>query len=294
MSILRLFAALILVLCSISLSSCALSSDGRYSYSLTTFNPQGRLIQVERAEEAAAQGTPIAAILLQSTHGPLLVMAAPQVLPSPFMIDDGTPRWIQLTSDIVIAHSGIAADGRVLLAAAQKIAIQHEYTWDEEIRIDLLLEDLSLLMQEYTVKPASRPFGAVLLVAHLPKEDVSKQDGESKSKSDSEQDGYKPHLYRVDPSGAVTVYPHAYAVLNGNMERSNLPLQLQDLIDSSKDVSIDDTAAIQSFEDRISSLLHSALQEKKSSQVTAKETNMSMITASLTHASGYRMRRHEL
>lgn len=174
-------------------------NEERYSFSLTTFDPTGRLGQVDRAQQAASMGTPVIAITLPSSigsdednnrrHGGFILLASPQHLPSIFMMDDGTPRFTQITNEIVISHSGLSADGRVLIAAAQRVAIEYDYTFDEEIPCSLFLQQLSLLMQEYTMKPGTRPFGACLIVAHVP----AVPDSASQS----------PDLFRIDPSGNV-------------------------------------------------------------------------------------------
>jgi 20S proteasome alpha/beta subunit len=114
-------------------------------------------------------------------------MACPQVLPSPFIIDDGTARFCRINHNIAVTHSGVSADGRVIVAAAQRMAVEHAYTFDEPMPIESFLEEVSLLFQEYTMKPGSRPFGCTFLVAYDPSE---------------ENDG-NPRLYRIDPSGSV-------------------------------------------------------------------------------------------
>jgi 20S proteasome subunit alpha 2 len=151
--------------------------DGRYSFSLTTFDPQGKLAQVERATRAASLGTPVIGVCTQ--HG--VYLCAPQILPSPLMIDDGTARFLSVSKTIAVAHSGI--DGRIVVAAAQRMSVEYEFTYDEEMPIEAFLEEISLLFQEYTMKAGCRPFGCSLLVAHL--------------------ESSKNCLYRIDPSGAV-------------------------------------------------------------------------------------------
>lgn len=190
--------AVFFILGSLISFAAASSIDGRYSFSLTTFDPSGKLGQVERAMEAASLGTPIVAIVKGDNK---ILLASPQVLPSMFMIDDGTARFASVAPHIVVAHSGISADGRVLVAAAQQLAIEHAYTFEEPIPIDLFLEEMSLLFQEYTMKPASRPFGATLLVAHLPPA--------------TENKSTKPQLFRIDASGSVTILEEDFAVING-------------------------------------------------------------------------------
>lgn len=199
------------------------SLEGRFSFSLSTFDASGKLGQVERAMVAASLGTPIVAVIQEDR----IWMAAPQILPSPFMQDDGTRRFSAVTQHIAIAHSGISADGRVLVAAAQQLAVEHAYTYDENIPIDLFLEELSLLFQEYTMTPGVRPFGATLLIAHTPPEE-----------------GLRPQLFRIDPSGSIVSYgaDESVVFINTKFASSNTDVKssLEKLSDRSNATMLED------------------------------------------------------
>lgn len=215
--------------------------DERHSYSLTTFDPTGRLGQVQRAAEAAALGTPVIGLVLprrrkhqKQANGSNdeeserndddattmeIVLASPQLLPSPwFTRDDGTSRFARVSQEIVVAHSGLSADGRVLAAAAQRLAVSHEYTFDEDIPIELFLQEMSLLFQEYTIKAGARPFGATLIVAYCPSFETTVKRPQT-----------VPQLYRIDPSGTVLCLGNC-GVVNGNLDRKT------DLLDKLKEM----------------------------------------------------------
>ncbi len=173
-SILRFLTILSLI----ATSNCAENRlDGRYSFSLTTFDPQGRLNQVERASRAARCGTPVIALRRPTCF----LLVAPQALPHALVEDDGTARFSRVSSDLVVAHSGVSADGRIAVAAGQRLAIEHEFTFDEPVPVQVFLEAMALFFQEYTMKAGARPFGCALLVGSL-------ESGE---------------LFRLDPSGSV-------------------------------------------------------------------------------------------
>mmetsp|Transcript_11351 Transcript_11351/g.16677 ORF Transcript_11351/g.16677 Transcript_11351/m.16677 type:complete len:264 (+) Transcript_11351:51-842(+) len=170
----------LLFFCQISASIAndrLVSVNARHSYSLTTFDTDGKLTQVERASRAALLGTPVVAFCFNTT----IYFSAPQAFPSPFIVDDGTSRFAKVSDTIIVSHTGIAADGRIAIAAAQRCAISHEYTYDESMPIEAFLEEMSLFFQEYTMKAGVRPFGCALIVGSL--------------------EGNQ--LYRLDPSGAV-------------------------------------------------------------------------------------------
>jgi 20S proteasome alpha/beta subunit len=189
------------------------SSDGRYSYSLSTFDSSGRLAQVEFALLAANQGVPIIALATDTD----IFMVAPEAIPSPFMIQDGTARFVRVTDEIILAHSGLSADGRVLAAAAQRLAVEHEYTFDENIPIEIFLQEMSLLIQEYTIKAAARPFGTSLLIGYNPRRILAKERIT------------KPILYRIDPSGTIT--KGQAIVINEVLERSDLLKSAEAILD---------------------------------------------------------------
>ena len=112
---------------------------------------------------------------------------------SPLLVDDGTPRIVQITSMICLAHTGVGADGRALCDMAISKALDYRYVYGEEISVEELLEGLAEKVQEMTMKVGSRPFGSALFVGCL-------------GRSDDDDDGRSdPTMYRVDPSGAVTL-----------------------------------------------------------------------------------------
>jgi len=122
---------------------------------------------------------------------------------SPLIREDGTDRFVQVTRSIFLAHSGINADGRVLCNAAQRLAVEHEYTFDEEIPMNVFLEEMSLLMQRYTMKPGSRPFGSSLMVGFI--------QPSLQNKNGHDQDDRQ--LFTIDPSGNVLCWDDGIAVI---------------------------------------------------------------------------------
>jgi 20S proteasome alpha/beta subunit len=251
------------VLALLSFCSASDRGQGRYSYSLTTFDPSGKLGQVQRAMQAAAQGTPIVAVV----HAAGVIVASPQVLPL-FAIDDGTARFSLVSPEILIAHSGLSADGRILVAAAQRMAVEHEYTFDENIDIDIFLEEISLLFQEYTIQAATRPFGASLLVAHVPRFD----------RSSSKQ---TPALYKIDPSGNVAVLGDC-AVVHGNLESTDIVKNLQSLRETGKDLPLDQVR------DEVVKVLREALRQQASMKRGEKFDELTVLTATLHRDAAHR------
>lgn len=252
--------------------------DGRHSYTLTTFDTKGKLGQVERAMEAAQRGTPIVAVCTNDNSG--IILAAPQVLPSQLALDDGTPRFARITDEIVVAHTGLAADGRILTAAAQRLAVEHEYTFDEHVDIAIFLEEMALLLQSYTAKPATRPFGASLVVAFVPATDLCLKP--------------EPQLFRIDPSGNVDALEGAVALVHeGNLDReTQLRERLQQIAEESNTAISNQTHDTDANRQKVVAALQQALrqQAKKRGQNSGSNSNdkdnenyrdLTILTASL-------------
>lgn len=179
------------------------SIDGRHSFSLTTFDPTGHLQQVESAIRASTLGVPV--ICAKYDGGIVFVSPHAHALPSPLIRDVGTLRITHICKNIVVAHSGVGADGRVLVAEAQRIAIEHAYTFDEDIPITSFLNQLALLYQKYTMKASVRPFGCALLVAHC-------------GGDDSDHDC---QIYQLDPSGALQLMDEGIGMIGKEGQLAN-------------------------------------------------------------------------
>lgn len=176
--------------------------EGRYSFSLTTFHPTGKLPQLEHAIKASELGPPVIAVSLSNGKG--IILASIQSLPSPLINDDGTSRFVRISKSVIMGHTGVSADGRVLCEAAQRLSVEHTYTFHEEIPVDTLLEEMALLFQEYTMKPGCRPFGCSLIVASI---------------NDDSDGGNGCCLYRIDPAGTVTKLESIAFAGRGNGEQ---------------------------------------------------------------------------
>eukprot|EP00545_Synedropsis_sp_CCMP1620_P001170 CAMPEP_0119010476 /NCGR_PEP_ID=MMETSP1176-20130426/5039_1 /TAXON_ID=265551 /ORGANISM="Synedropsis recta cf, Strain CCMP1620" /LENGTH=289 /DNA_ID=CAMNT_0006963147 /DNA_START=13 /DNA_END=882 /DNA_ORIENTATION=- len=240
---------LLLILCLLASSHVVNADrwlDGRYSFSLTTFSPAGKLNQVERASRAALLGTPVVALCRPADNS--IILAAPQALSSSsvLMQDDGTARFVHISSNIVMSHTGVAADGRIAIAAAQRMAVEYEFTFDEPMPVEEFLEELSLLFQEYTMKAGARPFGCALLVGSLSSDEQQQQ-----------------QLYRVDPSGAVETL--GSCAVMGSLA-SKLQSQVEDIV-KKEDTTTDDDDGGESLSLLLTKLLCDAMEEETKGMV---------------------------
>lgn len=108
---------------------------------------------------------------LPSQGGIYLSIPLRSLTASPFLIDDGTPRIVQLTSSLCVTHTGVGADGRALCDIAIKLALDYRYVYGEDISVEELMEGLAEKVQEMTMRAGSRPFGCALLVGCLGSDD---------------------------------------------------------------------------------------------------------------------------
>lgn len=162
-----------------------------YNYSLTTFSPSGKLVQIEYALNAVGQGvtsvgvkgrllSPAPSPNTAGTNGSVIVTE--RKMPSS-MVDGATMERLAVICDnIGLVYSGMGPDARVLVAKARKSAQTYRNTYGEYPSVYMLVREVAAVMQEYTQSGGVRPFGVSLLVVGI--------------------DDTGASLYQVDPSGA--------------------------------------------------------------------------------------------
>ncbi|XP_042470559.1 proteasome subunit alpha type-2-like [Zingiber officinale] len=95
--------------------------DSQYSFSLTTFSPSGKLVQIEHALMAVGSGQ--TSLGIKAANG--VVIATEKKLPS-ILVDEASVQKIQLmTTNIGVVYSGMGPDSRVLVRKSRKQAQQY-------------------------------------------------------------------------------------------------------------------------------------------------------------------------
>ncbi|KAK9156262.1 hypothetical protein Sjap_003742 [Stephania japonica] len=141
--------------------------DSQYSFSLTTFSPSGKLVQIEHALQAVGSGH--TSLGIKAANG--VVIATEKKLPS-ILVDETSVSYIH----------GIGPDSRVLVRKSRKSAQQYYRLYKEQIPVTQLVRETAAVMQEFTQSGGVRPFGVSLLIAGF--------------------DDSGPQLFQVDPSGS--------------------------------------------------------------------------------------------
>lgn len=94
--------------------------EGRlqYSFSLTTFSPSGKLVQIEYALNAVNAGS--TSLGIKAVNG---VVIATEKKQRSTLVDESTVQKISLlTPNIGVAYSGMGPDSRILVRKARKQA----------------------------------------------------------------------------------------------------------------------------------------------------------------------------
>lgn len=185
----------------------------RYSFSLTTFSPSGKLVQIEYALNAVNQG--VTSLGIKAANG--IVLATEKKSSTPLIDASSSSKISLITPNIGMVYSGMGPDYRVLVDKARKVShTGYKRIYNEYPPTRILVQDVARVMQEATQSGGVRPYGVSLLIAGwddgiLPEQEEQQAademavDGSEKKKANSKTGGIHkggPSLYQVDPSGS--------------------------------------------------------------------------------------------
>jgi 20S proteasome subunit alpha 2 len=120
--------------------------ESQYSFSLTTFSPSGKLVQIEYALNAVNAGA--TSLGIKAANG--VVLATEKKLPS-VLVDESTVQKISLvTPNIGLTYSGMGPDSRVLIRKARKSGQVYYRQYHEHIPVAQLVRETATVMQEFT------------------------------------------------------------------------------------------------------------------------------------------------
>jgi len=183
-------------------------------FSLTTFSPSGKLVQIEYALNAVNAGK--TSLGIKGSNG--VVLASEKKVPSPLVDAATVEKTAMLTANVGITYSGMGPDFRVLVNKGRKAGQKYWLEYHDPIPVALLARELATVMQEFTQSGGVRPFGVSLLVAGF------------------DDDG--PQLYQVDPSGSYWAWKASAIGKNSTNaktfleKRYNKDMELEDAINT--------------------------------------------------------------
>lgn len=154
-----------------------------YDRGVNTFSPQGRLFQVEYANESIKLGS--TAIGIQTAEG--VVLAVEKRIKSSLLIPSSVKKIVQLDKHIGAAWSGLAADARTLIDHARVETQNYWFSYDEKMSTKSCVQSVCDMSLNFGKGTMARPFGVSLLVAGV-------------------DDGTGPALYHTEPAGVATKY----------------------------------------------------------------------------------------
>lgn len=158
-----------------------------YDRTATMFSPEGTILQVEYAQKTVRLGS--ASIGMICSDGVFIL--ADKRVKDKLVIQKSATKIFEIDSHVFVSAAGIVSDARVLIERAQLTAQQHRITYDSPIEPELIIKEMSNMMQQFTQYGGARPFGVSLMVAGLR--------------------GKKPELYTSDVTGNYFSY-HANAI----------------------------------------------------------------------------------
>ena len=146
-----------------------------YDRAIVVFSPEGRLYQVEYADQAVKKGKTCVGIVFKKG----VVLAAANPL-SPLEVASKSKKVNPIDDHIGAVTSGFVGDSRVLIDFLRLQAQIHMLTYGEHISTFSLAKKLADRMQLFTQFAGARPYGASVLLAGVNEE---------------------PALYMIHPSG---------------------------------------------------------------------------------------------
>ncbi|KAJ4307183.1 Proteasome subunit alpha type-2 [Collariella sp. IMI 366227] len=171
----------------------------RYSFSLTTFSPSGKLVQIEYALNAVNQG--VTALGIKATNG--IVLATEKKSSSPLADPSSLSKISLITPNIGMVYSGMGPDYRVLVDRARKVShTGYKRIYNEYPPTRILVQDVARVMQEATQSGGVRPYGVSLLIAGWDEGILPEDEQEEGKKEGIEQSGEEGETKKVDPSGS--------------------------------------------------------------------------------------------
>jgi len=156
-----------------------------YDTDCVTWNPKGKLLQVDYAMEAVKQGS-ICVGARNRTHAVLCTLKKSKSELASFQ-----EKIFKVDDHIGMAISGLTADARVICKYMRNECLNHKYVYDSPHPFGRLLNKVAEKSQVKTQRQSKRPYGVGLLVIG------------------NDQDG--PHLYETSPSGDLNEY-FAYSI----------------------------------------------------------------------------------
>ncbi|XP_014281822.1 proteasome subunit alpha type-7-1 [Halyomorpha halys] len=150
----------------------------RYDRAITVFSPDGRVLQVEYAQEAVRKGSTAVGIRGEDT----IVLGVEKRTVQELQEERTVRKICSLDEHVALAFAGLTADARIIVNRARIECQAHRLTLEDAVSISYITKFVAELKQKYTQSSGRRPFGISCIIGGF------------------DPDG-SPHLFQTEPSG---------------------------------------------------------------------------------------------
>jgi len=154
-----------------------LEFEPRYDRSITTFDSDGRMRQVEYGMEASRRGDSIAAMVVPSMNAAFLAV-------------DSSDKVHRIDAHILLITAGLAGDGRALASALREFCQRFRLSFGEAPTVEEAAIFAAGIQHDLTRTAGARPLGCTAIVAGF---DLSMLHEEI----------LPPELYQTEPGGLM-------------------------------------------------------------------------------------------
>lgn len=124
-----------------------------YDEAIGVFTPDGRLIQVEYAQNASERGSLITFAAIEA------ICISFEIKPSPMTVQGTKLHVVDKELNFYISFSGLISDASLILNQAIAICRNYFLANDEHISLSILAGELGRYKQYFTITGGKRPFG---------------------------------------------------------------------------------------------------------------------------------------
>ncbi|KAI9843031.1 MAG: hypothetical protein M1837_006662 [Sclerophora amabilis] len=180
-----------------------------YDNDSVTFSPQGRIFQVEYAQEAVKQGSVVVGIV-SKTHAVLVALKRNAEELSSYQ-----KKVIGIDDHLGLALAGLASDARVLSNFMKQQSLASKMSYGRPIPVERIVTQIGDRAQTNTQQYGKRPYGVGLLVAGI--------------------DEAGTHLFEFQPSGLTQEMVACAIGARSQMARTYLERNLDKFEGASRD-----------------------------------------------------------
>lgn len=169
------------------------NANNKYDRSITTFNPNGQLLQVEYSIEASKRCSDNVNVvcLITNTSIYLSIMKNKNIQNNNNIIH-------RVTNDIFLITNGLIGDIKYIINNVRILCQQHYINYGENITINEIKNYIASLQHELTKTSGIRPLGCTIIIIGF---DYIKDD--NNNNDDESSNNRIPYLYRIYPGGIV-------------------------------------------------------------------------------------------